>query len=180
MPDTTAGRFYGSYLMPTLENATVADAMHPGVLTCAPDASVTEVARMMATHHVHCIVVMDSGRPGSESRVLGMISDLDVVGGGIQAGGEQTAAALARRPMVSVERTTSLRTAAEVMLRERAAHVLVTDHSGERPVGVLSTLDVAGVLAWGEGYAEVDAFFAQDVARTDEALRGAGLTPLSP
>ena len=48
---------HGSYLLPHFEHATVADAMHPGILSCDPDATLTEVARMMSTHHVHCIVV---------------------------------------------------------------------------------------------------------------------------
>ena len=55
MPDTAI--YHGSYLMPSLEHATVSDAMHPGILSCEPDANLSEVARMMARQHVHCIVV---------------------------------------------------------------------------------------------------------------------------
>ena len=33
MPDTTTTTTHGSYLMPSLEHATVADAMHPGILS---------------------------------------------------------------------------------------------------------------------------------------------------
>ena len=53
MPNTTF-QPHGSYLTQSLEHATVSDAMHPGILSCEPDASLTEVAKMMATHHVHC------------------------------------------------------------------------------------------------------------------------------
>jgi CBS domain-containing protein len=49
---TSIDRYHGSYLMPSLEHATVADAMHPGILSCHADASLTDVARIMATHHV--------------------------------------------------------------------------------------------------------------------------------
>ena len=58
MPDTTTTTTHGSYLMPSLEHATVADAMHPGILSCEPDATLPEVAQIMATHHVHCVAVV--------------------------------------------------------------------------------------------------------------------------
>jgi CBS domain-containing protein len=43
-----------------------------------------------------------------------------------------------------------LRDAVQEMLAHRVSHVIVADPAAQRPVGVLSTLDVAGVLAWGE------------------------------
>jgi predicted transcriptional regulator len=86
MPDTTITKSEGSYLTPSLEHATVADAMHPGILSC--------------------------------ERV--------------------------------VEPDTSLRDAAQEMLGRGVSHAVVTDPVAQRPVGVLSTLDLAGVLAWGE------------------------------
>jgi hypothetical protein len=36
------------------------------------------------------------------------------------------------------------------MLAERASHLVVVEPESERPVGILSTLDVAGILGWGE------------------------------
>lgn len=55
---TTIQPYHGSYLMPSLEHATVADAMHPGILSCQADATLTDVARIMGTHHVHSVAVM--------------------------------------------------------------------------------------------------------------------------
>jgi hypothetical protein len=49
MPDADTTPMHGSYLMPSLEHATVADAMHPGILSCEPDASLTAVGMVMAT-----------------------------------------------------------------------------------------------------------------------------------
>ena len=37
------------------------------------------------------------------------------------------------------------------MLDHDAHHIVVVDPNTRRPVGILSTLDVAGILAWGEG-----------------------------
>jgi CBS domain-containing protein len=137
---------HGSYLMPSLEHATVADAMHPGVMTCDPDAPLTDVARMMASHHVHCIAVLgDDG----ESLAWGIISDLDLIRAGIDFSG-QVAATMAMQPVLTVELSTSLIAAAREMLSHGSSHALVVDPREHRPVGVLSTLDIAGVLAWGE------------------------------
>ena len=42
-------------------------AMHPGVVACPPQASVKEVARLLATHAIHAVVVFEAvpkRRPG--------------------------------------------------------------------------------------------------------------------
>jgi len=145
-PPTTA---HGSYLMPSLEHATVADAMHPGVMTCEPDSTLTQVARMMASNHIHCLVVLGVSHEHGETLAWGIISDLDVLRAGLDST-DQTAAAVATHPVVTVEPTTPLREAARLMLANNAPHVLVIDSRQQRPLGILSTLDVAGVLAWGE------------------------------
>ncbi|MGP0050906.1 MAG: cyclic nucleotide-binding/CBS domain-containing protein [Solirubrobacteraceae bacterium] len=151
MPASADTPSSGSYLMPTLEHATVADAMHPGVLSCEPDATATEVARMMSQHHVHCLAVMGTDPQGSgEQRVWGIVSDLDLLEGGTRPGAEATAAAMVRRELVNVEPSTPLRDALHLMLTHRAAHLLVVDPKSKQPIGVLSTLDIAGVMAWGE------------------------------
>ncbi len=150
MPDTDTAPMHGSYLMPSLEHATVADAMHPGILSCEPDASLTDVAVVMATHHVHCVVVVGVSHEQPECFVWGIISDLDLVRAGIADGGDVTARGLASQPIVVVDPTMPLREAAREMLAHGVSHVVVADPVAKRPMGVLSTLDVAGMLAWGE------------------------------
>ena len=147
---TTTPPIHGSYLMPALAHATVADAMHPGILSCPPDAPLTEVARMMASHHVHSVAVMGVSHDHGERLVWGIISDLDLIRAGVRDGGEDTAATMALQPVVSVEPTTPLREAGELMLAHDLTHVVVVDPGVGRPVAILSTLDIAGVLAWGE------------------------------
>jgi CBS domain-containing protein len=142
---------HGSYLTPSIENATVADAMHPGVLFCDPDATATEVARTMATHHVHCVVVMGVSHDAADKLVWGLISDMDVLRAAISGGAEKSAATLAAHEPLTVEPSRPLRQAAEMMVASNATHVIVIDPRVQRPVGVLSTLDIAGTLAWGEG-----------------------------
>jgi CBS domain-containing protein len=142
---------HGSYLLPHFDHATVADAMHPGILSCDAGATLTEVARIMSTHHVHCIVVR--GAPGDEageSPLVGIISDFDLLRAGIRPDAPDTATALARQPVIRLETTATLRDAAELMLTKGTSHILAVNPDTGRPVGILSTLDIAGVLAWGE------------------------------
>jgi CBS domain-containing protein len=136
--------------MPSLEHATVSDAMHPGILSCEPDATLGEAARVMATNHVHCLAVIGISHQDPECAMWGIVSDLDLVRAGVRGDAASTAGALAVEPVVSVEPGMPLRDAAELMLTHSTSHVVVVEPVGERPVGILSTLDVAGVLAWGE------------------------------
>ena len=144
-----ANTMHGSYLMPSLENATVSDAMHPGVMTCEPDATVTDVARAMATNHIHCLAVAGGETQQGGAPAWGIISDLDLIRAGVES--PDGAASAMASPVVTVEPTTPLADAARLMLTHNAPHLLVVDAAKHRPIGILSTLDIAGVLAWGEG-----------------------------
>jgi CBS domain-containing protein len=141
----------GSYLLPHFDHATVADAMHPGILSCDPEATLTDVARMMSTHHVHCIVVRPSAEgEAGETPVWGIISDLDLLRAGMSQNPPDTAEDLALRSVVTVETSTALREAAELMLTNATSHVVAVSPQTQHPVGILSTLDIAGMLAWGQ------------------------------
>ena len=59
----------------TLANARVGDCMHTGILSCASDATLAEVAELMSANRVHAVAVTDHGH----SRPVGIVSDLDVV-----------------------------------------------------------------------------------------------------
>ncbi len=149
MPVIALGPRQLTYLMPSLQHATVADACHPGVLSCDPDTRLTEAARLMATHHVHCLVVLANNSAG-ESYVWGIVSDVDLVRAGVRAGIEATAGSIASQPIISLKPAMPLHKGIELMLDNNVTHAVVVDPETQRPVGVLSTLDVAGVLAWGE------------------------------
>lgn len=136
-------QYRGSYLVPAFEHATVADVMRPGVVSCPPDASLTSVAQMMATHHIHAVVV------GALSGQLawGVISDMDLVTAAREGIEGRIADELIKRPPVTVDPTASLKQAAELMHRHGVAHLVVADAG--MAVGIVSTLDLAGALAWG-------------------------------
>jgi CBS domain-containing protein len=150
MSVTTSQPHRGSYLMPSLQDATVADAMHPGILACEPDASLREVAQMMATHHVHCLAVVGISHEEPPCGVWSVISDLDLIRAGIADDEPPSARAIAQQPLVTVEPSTPLREAGNMMLAHAISHLVVIQPGSQRPIGILSTADIAGVIAWGE------------------------------
>jgi CBS domain-containing protein len=150
MSVTTGQPSRRSYLMPSLRHATVSDAMHPGILACEPDAGLPEVAQMMATHHVHCVVVVGVSHEEPQCGVWSVISDLDLVRAGIREGETPSARQIAQQPLVTVEPSLPLREAGELMLANGVSHLVVIQAGTQRPIGILSTADIAGVLGWGE------------------------------
>ncbi|MGO9821068.1 MAG: cyclic nucleotide-binding/CBS domain-containing protein [Solirubrobacteraceae bacterium] len=142
--------FRGSHPTPSLEHATVGDVMHAGVISCPASTTASQVARMMATHRVHCVVVMGINQDRHrESLVWGMISDLDLAEVCRTGSTDQTAATLAREPVVTVEASTAIRDAARLMVTHGIGHLLVVDPELRQPTGVISSLDLAWVLGWG-------------------------------
>jgi CBS domain-containing protein len=57
---------------------------------------------------------------------------------------------VADRDIGTISSSESLVAAAELMRDRGIAHLMVRDAQSGRPAGMLSTLDVAGILAWGE------------------------------
>ncbi len=100
----------------------------------------------MTDEAVHCVVVIDDS---SDWRSLwGVVSDLDLVAAAtVRSLDEQEAGGTAARPAVTVGPDESLADAARRMTRHGVSHLVVVDRARARPIGVLSTLDLAGVLA---------------------------------
>ena len=123
--------------------------MHEGVITCDRDTLLTEVARTMSQRSVHCVVV-ESGS-GESGPLWGIVSDLDLVAAAtVRDLGDQTAGGSAASPLVLVTPAESLERAAQLMTEHATTHLLVVEGPGLRPVGVLSTLDIACALAEGD------------------------------
>lgn len=136
----------GSYLTPSLEHARVADAMRVGVISCPPEASMEAVARIMVTNHVHAVMV--TGLAGGTP--WGVVTDGDLLAAATGAA-DRLAGSCATTDPVTVAPSERLQAAVELMERHRVTHLLVVDPETEHPIGVLSSLDVAGIVAWGRG-----------------------------
>ena len=62
-----------------------------------------------------------------------------------------TAADVASPAVLEIRPEDSLSDVADRMLAAGTSHAIVEEPSSGRPVGVVSTLDIAGILAWGRG-----------------------------
>ena len=96
--------FQGSYLTPCFDHATVADAMRTGVMSCPHDVPATTVARIMATHHIHSVVVeaVHGDALQGERLTWGVVSDMDLLRGARAAIDEMTAGDIAITEPVTV------------------------------------------------------------------------------
>ena len=135
--------------MPRYENATVGDVMRHGVITCSPDTTLRTVARMMSSYHVHAIVVTEDDGEGGVSP-WGLVSDFDVLRAAHAGAEDLTAGQVSRSPAVMISPSDTLEHAAALMREHGTGHLVVVSNDDARPMGVVSTLDVAGALAWGE------------------------------
>jgi CBS domain-containing protein len=126
----------------------VRDLMHPGVLTCKPNAALGQVAVLLAQNHVHALIVTDR-----DGRALGIISDFDLLAGewlstdpeSLAAMKKLTAADLMSHPIDSVEAGVSLAEAVQIIMDKEISRLLVTEQG--KPAGVISLSDFVASIA---------------------------------
>ena len=126
---------------PVFTGLTVRDAMHHGIATCPPTASLREVAGILAEHRIHCAVVADSAPSGP---IWGIVSDVDLMRG-LGSPVPLTAGNLAALEVVTVSPDDDLSHAAQQMAEHDVAHLIVA--ADDEPIGILSTRDVARAVA---------------------------------
>ena len=129
----------------TLDSAFVEDVMHPGVVTCFFETPLATVARMMATHRVHCVVGLGDVT-ADDTRVWGLVTDRDIVAAAATDYVYRSAGTSAASEAATIAPRETLRRAAEIMTERGVSHLLVVEPGSDRPVGVVSTLDIAGVV----------------------------------
>ena len=152
-PGTRRAQYFDAELPPAVANATVADAMRHGVLSCRPDTPMRHIARMMVSNGVHAVLVRGTGpgQPGGDD-AWSVVSDLDVArAAGRSARGEDVVASDSCGPALTAEPDEKLTDAARRMADRHATHLLVLERESGEPVGVLAALDIAAVWAWGLG-----------------------------
>lgn len=132
---------------PALAGLRVVDAMHPGLITCRPTDSLRTVARLMSTYRVHAVFV-SAHRKGEEGDRWGVVSDVALLRAAREGSlDEVTAGAILETPVLSVWSSDDLGGVADLMVEREISHVVVVERHTKRPLGVLSTLDVARALA---------------------------------
>jgi CBS domain-containing protein len=128
-----------------MEEQTVRDWMHPGVITCRPDTPVDQVAITIDEKDISALVVVDEA-----DNAIGVISRTDLVNARfiqpyLKHWRGMSAEHLMSKPAISVSPDTRIKEAVAV-LQERRIHrvVVVEQHAGRvRPIGILSVTDLA-------------------------------------
>lgn len=126
----------------------VRDLMHPGILTCKLDSTLGQVAVLLNQHHVHALIVTDR-----DERVLGIISDFDLLAGEWLSSDSEslatmrtlTASDLMSHPVDSVEADVPLSEAVNQLIDKEISRLLVTENG--KPVGVISLSDFVASIA---------------------------------
>ena len=128
-----------------LARLNVRGAMQLGLFICSPDDPVGSVAQTMAEQSIHCVVVAGIARRDHACERLGwgIVSDLDLMGALRSGTAAATAGEIAGSEIVTISPLDSLALAAGLMAEHETAHLVVVSPDTGRPVGMLSTLDVA-------------------------------------
>jgi CBS domain-containing protein len=138
------------------ETAIVGDAMSNGVISCPPETPLRVVARMMATFSVHAIFVFELADEDDEPpRLWAVVSDLDLVAATPLDLDTLTAGSTAVTPLVSIAADRPIAEAGGLMAAYGIGHLAVTEPGSRRPIGVISTLDIARAVAAEHGAREI-------------------------
>jgi CBS domain-containing protein len=122
----------------------VDQVMRAPVLTCGAETPLRDLARLMVTHAIHAVVVVDR-EENEDDLVTGIVTDLAIARAAVE-GREPVARDLAEAGAPAVSVGWTLEQATREMLRTGSAHVVVIDGRGT-PIGMLSTMDLARLLA---------------------------------
>ena len=119
----------------------MADVMHRGIIACPATAPLADVAAALVERRAHTVMV-------ARGDGWAFVSDMDLVAGVLRGEPAPTAGEMASMGLAVVRGDATLEVAASMVVESRAGHVVAVDDEGV-PVGVVSTLDLVGVIAAG-------------------------------
>lgn len=135
-----------------MNEAIVRDWMHEGVIVCAPETPLPEVAQTMKTHQISALVVVNT-----DGLALGVISRTDLANASfvepyMRHWRGMTARHLMTSPVISVGAETPVARALETLKTRKIHRLVVTEAvaGGEKPIGILSLTDVVQHMAVGD------------------------------
>jgi len=163
--------------MESIENKKVEEVMHHGVVTVTGDTYAKNMCKIMAEHHISCVIVKDAN-----GKITGVVSDTDIMRTfekckekckepgdcPVKAGDMMTT------NVITVTAGDSLKHAIG-LLNENGIHRLLV-LSGGNPAGILSTSDIAKEIAK-TSREEPEAFYSrfEKYERLDAASEKSGV-----
>jgi CBS domain-containing protein len=117
----------------------VGDLIRTAAVTIEPEASLMDAAKLMSTHRIGLLVVVD---PLDKAKMVGVLSERDIVtavakGGSIYSPIEN----LMTKQLISIAKTARIDEAAMTMSKFSVRHLIVLDESGKL-FGVVSVRDI--------------------------------------
>lgn len=124
--------------------ARVCDIMHKGVIHCRPGDKAREVVRLMKTHSIRSLAVVDE-----MNDVCGLISTMEIISLYGQDLENYTAEQIMRPFKFEVDALWPVEKAITLMKKKKIEHLLIIDpHVGSRqPVGIISSIDIVRYMS---------------------------------
>ena len=125
------------------DDTRVGAILHPGVITCAPDATVEDVARLLVAYRIHAVVVIDD-----QEHAVGVVSQTDVVLARQGRSADELASLRVSEIMtpslIHCSADTRVSEAVTTMTRRGIHRLIVTEEREGRPfpIGVISMTDI--------------------------------------
>ncbi len=125
-----------------LRNKLLRDVMTRGVVTVSINDTVMQIARLLTEKDISGVVVI-----GDEGKAVGVISEMDIIKViGIENWENKTAESIMTSNLETVEPTSRLIDAANMMNRKHVHRLLVLSERGigmsQKPIGILSVRDI--------------------------------------
>lgn len=131
-----------------LANWRVADVMSAPIRAVDAELDLASAARVMVDERIHALAVLGTAGTGEadERPIIGVLTDLDLVSALDGGDPRRPVREVAGPPAHSIPADATLDVAAHDMRVLGAHHLIVVAANSGRPVGVISTLDVAQTL----------------------------------
>lgn len=125
-----------------LRNKLLRDVMTRAVVTVSINDTVKQIARLLTKNNISGVVVI-----GGEGKAVGVISEMDIIKViGIENWENQTAESIMTSNLETVEPTSRLIDAANMMKRKHVHRLLVLSEGGvgmsQKAIGIISASDI--------------------------------------
>jgi CBS domain-containing protein len=123
--------------------------MHQGMISIAAQCTLSDAAAEMARNGVHCVIVDGLARDASAEERLrwSILSDVDLMRAVAIGRLDAMAGDLVLPELVTIDPNDTVEHAAQLMGEHEITHIVVVESASGQPSGVVSSLDIAGLLA---------------------------------